>query len=249
MTSVLLYTLTKAQNEPLQLSSNMNLAWDNCMYCIYKLIRTLSCVTRNSTAFFPVCLDDPYLMCFDLLGTLCSASKNKHNRREHTYSSIRCCRPERARCWISLICVCLTSLLVHKQPLTSALGTTHWSQGFAGLLFCNIDQWRKSAAHYVRGSTQVSKLCACGCCGLHLNWSSAAAAYLLHTCKYPQCSRALTFERSRADENTRIATWEFTAHLLGYLLLLPQSVSLPCVRGRCIYSQTTCFVLFVWKIV
>lgn len=35
------------------------------------------------------------------------------------------------------------------------------------------------------------------------------------SCKYFSCSWALTFEQSRADGNTRIATWEFAAYLLG----------------------------------
>lgn len=101
------------------------------------------CVTRNATELFPVCLDDPYLVCFDLLSTLCSASKNKHNRQAHTYSSIRCWRLERAPCWISLICVCLTSLLMQKQPLTSGFSTSHWSQGSQGLCV-HTDPWRRS---------------------------------------------------------------------------------------------------------
>lgn len=121
----------------------MNVDQDDCIHSIKKnwspiwgsivLLNEYSgipgCVTRNATELFPVCLDDPYLVCFDLLSTLCSASKNKHNRQAHTYSCIRCWRLERSLCWISLICVCLTSLLMQKQPLTSGFSTSHWSQG------------------------------------------------------------------------------------------------------------------------
>lgn len=141
------------------------------------------CVTRNATELFPVCLDDPYLVCFDLLSTLCSASKSKHNRQAHTYSSIRCWRLERAPCWISRICVCLTSLLMQKQPLTSGFSTSHWSQGSQGLCV-HTDHWRRSVTqsrwdfsflfmretkYTWRKSTRVPKLFACG------------LAYLQHT--------------------------------------------------------------------
>lgn len=219
------------------------------------------CVTRNATESFPVCLDDPYLVCFDLLSTLCSVSKNKHNRQAHTYSSIRCWRLEKAPCWISLICVCLTSLLMQKQPLTSGFSTSHWSQGSQGLCV-HTDHWRRSVTQsrwdffsfhvwnkiYVKKVyTSSQALCM---------WSCILAAYLLHTCKYPHCSRALTFEQN--IEQKRTHAWPpgrsqrisrdvcFFCHkcvlvlsvcqlylLIGYVFLFCFFGKIDCVRRNC----------------
>lgn len=177
------------------------------------------CVTRNATELFPVCLDDPYLVCFDLLSTLCSASKNKHNRQAHTYSSIRCWRLEKAPCWISLICVCLTSLLMQKQPLTSGFSTSHWSQGSQGLCV-HTDHWRRSVTQsrwdffsfhvwnkiYVKKVyTSSQALCMWSCILV-----SILTAYLQISPLFPSLDLRAKY---RAEENTRMASWEIAAHL------------------------------------
>lgn len=177
------------------------------------------CVTRNATESFPVCLDDPYLVCFDLLSTLCSASKNKHNRQAHTYSSIRCWRLEKAPCWISLICVCLTSLLMQKQPLTSGFSTSHWSQGSQGLCV-HTDQWRRSVTQS-RWDFFFFSCVKQNICEESLHEFPSSLHVVLHTCSiltaYLQISPLFPSldlrAKYRAEENTRMASWEIAAHL------------------------------------
>lgn len=66
---------------------------------------------------------------------------------------------------------------------------------------------------------------------------------LLHTCKYPHCSWALTFQQHRTDENTHIAAWEFKS--LGNSRYFCHKVG----PRLCVSELYLCLHAFVRKII
>lgn len=140
----------------------------------------------------------------------------------------------------------------HFTLITRLAGAlcAHWplkkvSYSVTMRFFFSFHAWNKIYVKKVYTSSQA--LCM---------WSCILAAYLLHTCKYPHCSRALTFEQN--IEQKRTHAWPpgrsqrisrdvcFFCHkcvlvlsvcqlylLIGYVFLFCFFGKIDCVRRNC----------------
>lgn len=197
-----------------------------------------------------LCLDDPYRICtfWPPRFIMFHNTEESWARVALTYSLLRRCRLLRAPRGITLICVCLTLLSTQTQAFTlhraqpQQHNRTRCQIAGARFCFCLCVGGRK-----VSGATSVYSLMpgiffftqAANCFLYRMSTHDPKFLFasgrwrwhghpFLHTCKYPHCSWALTFEQSRTDENTHIATWDFTARLSPPPQSGPLSVCIGC---------------------
>lgn len=80
-----------------------------------------------STALL-LCLDDPYLECFDLLGSLCSTSKSKHEQQTHILTVSWGAAGFGGRSGESLWCASAWLPCWYRHGQSHHLSAIHWSE-------------------------------------------------------------------------------------------------------------------------